>query len=110
MTGLSAVLAVWAARPSVATPEVVADFHASRAFGLLHLRELCASSSAELRLPAAALHSYLTDNIDFTLDEENRAGLNQYFAESASLNLTPTAKFVPGPSKIVLESVVAKLR
>src|SRR6202012_2229292 len=35
MTNLSAVLAVWAARPNVATPDVVADFPASPPSGLL---------------------------------------------------------------------------
>jgi predicted solute-binding protein len=106
MTGLSAVLAVWAARPSVATPDVVADFHASRAFGLLNLPELCDAASAELRLPAPALHSYLTQNIDFTLDPENISALSKYFAEAASLNLIPSAKPVllaPGPIPVVLE-------
>ncbi len=107
MTGLSAVLAVWAARPAVATPEVVADFHASRAFGLLNLSELCDEASAQLQLPAPALHSYLTTNIDFTLDPENIAALTKYFAEAAALNLTPAAKPVvlaPGPDRLVLEA------
>jgi chorismate dehydratase len=107
MTGLSAVLAVWAARPSAATPDVVADFHASRAFGLLNLPELCDAAAAQLQLPAPALHSYLTDNIDFTLDPENVAALTKYFAEAAALNLTPAAKPVllaPGPDRLVLES------
>jgi chorismate dehydratase len=111
MTGLSAVLAVWAARPAVATPEVVADFHASRAFGLLNLPELCDAASAQLRLPAAALHSYLNDNIDFTLDPENVAALTKYFAEAAALNLTPAAKPVllaPGPKQLILESALAR--
>ncbi len=113
MTNLSAVLAVWAARPNVATPDVVADFHASRAFGLLHLRELCDSSSAELRLPSSALHSYLSDNIDFTLDPENIAALTRFFVEASALDLTPPAKPVllaPGPTSVTLEPAVAKIR
>jgi chorismate dehydratase len=107
MTDLSAVLAVWAARADVASPEVVADFHASRAFGLLNLPELCDEAAAQLQIPAADLQSYLTDNIDFTLDEENRAGLSKYFAEAAALRLTPANKPVmlaPGPNRLVLES------
>jgi predicted solute-binding protein len=113
MTNLSAVLAVWAARPSVATPDVVADFHASRAFGLLHLHELCDASSAELRLPSSALHSYLTHNIDFTLDPENIAALTRFFVEASALNLTPPAKPVllaPGPKSVTLEPVLSKPR
>jgi predicted solute-binding protein len=106
MTGLSAVLAVWAARPSVATPEVVADFHASRAFGLLNLPELCDEAAAQLQLPAPALHSYLTDNIDFTLDTENVAALTRFFVEAHALDLTPASKPVllaPGPKPVILE-------
>jgi len=108
MTNLSAVLAVWAARPSVATPDVVADFHASRAFGLLHLPELCDASSAQLHLPSPALRSYLTDNIDFTLDPENIAALTRFFVEASALDLTPPAKPVllaPGPDRLVLEPI-----
>jgi chorismate dehydratase len=107
MTGLSAVLAVWAARPAVATSEVVADFHASRAFGLLNLPELCDDAATELQLPAAALQSYLTDNIDFTLDEENRSGLAKYFEEAAALQLIPAARPVllaPGPKSVEMEA------
>jgi predicted solute-binding protein len=106
LTGLSAVLAVWAARPSVATPDVVADFHASRAFGLLNLPELCDASSAQLHLPTTALHSYLSSNIDFTLDPENISALTRFFVEASALDLTPPAKPVllaPGPKSIVLE-------
>jgi chorismate dehydratase len=114
MTGLSAVLAVWAARPSVATPEVVADFHASRAFGLLNLPELCDEASAQLQLPSADLHSYLTDNIDFTLDTENVAALTRFFVEAHALDLTPASKPVllaPGPKSSVLEPApIASLR
>ena len=112
MTGLSAVLAVWAARPAVATPEVVADFHASRAFGLLNLPELCDEAAAQLQLPAAALQSYLTDNIDFTLDPENVAALTRFFVEAHALDLTPASKpalLAPGPRSIVLETASAGL-
>jgi chorismate dehydratase len=113
MTGLSAVLAVWAARPSVATPDVVADFHASRAFGLLNLPELCDEAAAQLQLPAADLHSYLTDNIDFTLDTENVAALTRFFVEAHALDLTPASKPVllaPGPKSVTLEHALAKPR
>src|SRR5581483_6504441 len=51
MTERAAVLAVWAARPEIATPELVADFSASLEFGLAHLGEICAEASKELQLP-----------------------------------------------------------
>ena len=96
MTGLPAVLAIWAARrsssgASLATPEVVADFVASRNLGLQHLKEIAASSASELSLPAPALEAYLTENIDYTLDAANLRGLTAYFTRAASLNLIPAA-------------------
>ena len=92
MTGLPAVLAVWAARKGVATPEVVADFLASRDFGMSRLGEISAEGARELGLAADKLESYLRDNIDFSLDEENRRGLELYFAHAAKLGLIPQAK------------------
>ena len=38
------------------------------------------------------LESYLRENIDFSLDEENRRGLELYFAHAARLGLIPQAK------------------
>lgn len=92
LTSLPAVLAVWAAHPAVATPERVADFQSSLAFGLQHLDQITAEGASELRLPQADLRHYLTENIDFTLDDENLQGLLRFFDLSSSLNLTASAK------------------
>jgi len=92
LTGLPAVLAVWAARRDVATPDVAADFLASRDFGLSCIPEICFDAARDLELPQRTLESYLRDNIDFTLDEENRRGLELYFAHAAKLGLIPQAK------------------
>jgi hypothetical protein len=77
----------------------------------LNLPELCDEAARELQLPASELQSYLTDNIDFTLDEENVAGLSKYFAEAAALNLIPAAKPVllaPGPKSLALEATAVE--
>jgi chorismate dehydratase len=92
MTGLPAVLAVWAAKRDVATSEVTTDFLASRDFGLSRIPEICFDASRELELPERTLESYLRHNIDFSLDEENRRGLELYFAHAAKLGLIPQAK------------------
>jgi chorismate dehydratase len=92
LTGLPAVLAFWAARRDVATSEVAADFLASRDFGLSRIPEICFDAARELELPQPALESYLRRNIDFSLDEENRRGLELYFAHAAKLGLIPQAK------------------
>ena len=82
-------MAVWAARPEVVTPEVLADFAASRDFGLTQIAAISLEAARELELPQQALESYLRHNIDFSLGEENRRGLERYFHEAAKLGLIP---------------------
>jgi len=89
LTERPAVLAVWAARPEIATPEVARDFRASLAFGLAHLPEICAEASRELQLPEKELALYLRTNIDYSLDAENLKGLDEYFSRAARLGLIP---------------------
>jgi chorismate dehydratase len=92
LTGLPAVLAVWAAKRDVASPEVNADFLASRDFGLSRIPKISFDASRELELPQRTLESYLSQNIDFSLDEENRRGLELYFIHAAKLGLIPQCK------------------
>jgi chorismate dehydratase len=92
LTELPAVLAVWAARRDVATPEVTADFLASRDFGLSHIPEISYDASLQSDLPAPAIETYLRGNIDFSLDSENRRGLDLYYRQAAILGLIPDAK------------------
>jgi chorismate dehydratase len=87
LTERPAVLALWAARPEIATPEVAADFTASLAYGLAHLPEICAEAARELQLPEKELSLYLRTNIDYSLDAENLKGLKEYFAQAARLGL-----------------------
>ncbi len=92
MTGLPAVLAVWAARPEIVSPELVCDFQASRDLGVAQIPAIADEAAAELGLPAAALARYLAENINFSLDEENLTGLARYFVEAAKLKLIDASK------------------
>ena len=92
MTGRPCVLAIWVARREAATPEVVADFLASKEYGMAHIAEIAEGAALKLDLPARALARYLRENIDFSLDEENRAGLELYFRYCAEAGLIPRAK------------------
>ena len=94
MTGLPCVLAIWVARRGVVTPEVLADFAASKEYGMARIAEIAEGAEAKLKMPADALESYLRNNIDFSLDEENLQGLELYFRKCAELGLIPTAKAV----------------
>lgn len=89
MTGKPCVLAIWAARRDVVTPEIAADFLASKQYGLERIREIAEAASVKLDLPPRALERYLTDNINFDLDEENLAGLRLYFEKAAAAGLIP---------------------
>ncbi len=92
MTGKPCVLAIWVARRDVVTPELVADFLASKAYGLARISEIAEGASLKLDLPAPALEKYLRDNIDYSLDQENRAGLELYFRLCAEAGLLPRAR------------------
>ena len=92
MSGLPAVLAIWVARRGTITPEMVADFQASREYGLAHIGEIAEGAALKLDLPPRELERYLTENIDFSLDDENLAGLERYYEECAAAGLIPRAR------------------
>lgn len=89
MTGLPAVLAVWAARREAVTPQLVQDFQDSLAFGLQHVDAIASEAAAEMQLPANDLRRYLMENIDYHLDAENLQGLMRYYQLAAELGLIP---------------------
>jgi chorismate dehydratase len=92
MTGLPSVLAIWVARRGVLTPEIAADFQASRDYGLSHISDIAEGAALKLELPPRELERYLTENIDFSLDEENLAGLWRYYEECERAGLIPRAR------------------
>jgi chorismate dehydratase len=92
MTGKPCVLAIWAGRKAVVTPEVVADFQFSKEYGISRVREIAEAASVKLDLPVRELERYLTDNVRFNLDDEYQAGLNLYFEKAAELGLIPRNK------------------
>jgi chorismate dehydratase len=92
MTGLPAVLAIWVARRGVITPEIASDFQASREYGLAHMGEIAEGAALKLELPPRELERYITENIDYSLDEENLAGLRRYYEECARAGLIPRVR------------------
>src|SRR5215469_9480797 len=94
MTGLPSVLAIWVARRGVLTAEVAADFRASRDYGLSRVGEIAEGAALKLELPPRELERYLTENIDFSLDQENLTGLRRYYEECERAGLIPHAREV----------------
>jgi predicted solute-binding protein len=91
-TGRPAVLAIWAGRRDAITPGVVADFQASKAYGLEHVRDISEGAALKLDLPACPLEQYLRQNIQFDLDEEKLAGLRLFYEMAAEDGLIPAAR------------------
>lgn len=92
LTGKPCVLAIWTARRGAMTSEILADFEASKKFGLERLREIAEGASLKLTLSASALERYLTENIHFDLEEEYLAGLRLYYEKAAAAGLIPRAR------------------
>jgi chorismate dehydratase len=92
MTGQPCVLAIWAGRREAVTPEVAADFLASKQYGMEHIEDIADAASIKLELPAKALEVYLTENIDYSLDEENLRGLKSYYERCAAAGLISRAR------------------
>ncbi|MGA8074275.1 MAG: menaquinone biosynthesis protein [Candidatus Acidiferrales bacterium] len=92
LTGKPCVLAIWAGRREAITPEVIADFQASKEYGLAHISDIADGAEEELDLPEKDLEKYLTDNIDFSLDTANLEGLELYYQKAAALGLIPQAR------------------
>ena len=69
-------------------------FAASKAYGVANIAEISAAAAEAEGWPAGELLTYLRENIDFTLDAENLAGLELYYCLAAKLGLIPQAKSV----------------
>ncbi|MFZ0744882.1 MAG: menaquinone biosynthesis protein [Terracidiphilus sp.] len=90
LTGLSFVSAVWAAAPgSLLDDGIESDFIGSRDHGLRNIEALVAEWSRKLPLPAATIHSYLTTNIHYILDEECIEGMKGFFRMAAESGVLP---------------------
>lgn len=89
MTGKPCVLAIWAARRDALTPEAIADFQASKRYGLERIAEIAEAAAVKLDLPPRALARYLRENIHFDLSGDYLDGLELFFDKAASAGLIP---------------------
>lgn len=94
LTGLPFVFAVWAVREDVCEQNLTLarDFLAAKQEGLQMLEVIAAQYAVELELPEDDLLSYLRDNVNYDLDEENIAGMQCYFQLSKELGLITEAQ------------------
>jgi len=89
MTGAPFVFAVWAVREDSCeramglarglAPGLAEDFIAAKHEGVGNIEGIAARYSTELELPRSELLEYLSQNVNYDLDEENIAGMRLFF-------------------------------
>ena len=91
-TGLPFVFALWVGHAEVRLSRYRPDFEASRNYGLAHVDDIAAEYGPKLHMDPAAVKTYLTQNIDYSLDEENRKGLRLFFKLAREAGIIPVEK------------------
>ncbi len=91
-TGLPFVFAVWAGHENANLSRFRKDFEQSRDYGLAHVDDIAAEYAPKLKISPEAVKVYLTENIDYSLDEENRKGLREFFRLARETGIVPVEK------------------
>jgi chorismate dehydratase len=91
-TGMPFVFAFWAVRKDSKNWKGAVDFPAAKREGLAHTQELATQYGESLGLPREELITYMTENINYDLDEESLRGLNLYYRLAAECQLIETVK------------------
>lgn len=91
-TGLPFVFALWMGKPGAGLSQYVPDFQRSLDFGLHHIDDIAAEYAPRLHLTPHAIQVYLTQNIDYSLDEENLKGLKLFYQLAHELGMTSGEK------------------
>jgi chorismate dehydratase len=91
-TGLPFVFALWAGHEDGKLARFRRDFEQSRDFGLAHLDDIAREYAPKLGLPEEGIKVYLTENIDYSLDEENRKGLRLFYKLARETGIIPVER------------------
>jgi chorismate dehydratase len=91
-TGLPFVFAFWAGREDKNLSKWRRGFEESRDFGLAHIDDIAAEYALKLNMEPTEVKVYLTENIDYSLDEENCKGLRLFFKLAREAGIIPVEK------------------
>jgi len=91
-TGLPFVFAFWAGHEDGKLDKYHKDFEDSRAFGLAHVDDIAAEYAPKLNMKPPGVKHYLTQNIDYSLDEDNRKGLRLFYKLAREAGIIPVEK------------------
>ncbi len=98
MTGLPFVFAVWAGRHGVLDIDDLQAIISSKILGQDNIDSVCREAATEYHADFNLVKSYLTDNIQFDLGEEEIAGMRHFFELAyyhGSLEYLPSLNFFP---------------
>jgi chorismate dehydratase len=94
-TGRPFVFAFWAMRKAALAGgqelSIARVFQQSRDNGLKHIPEIASAWAPKLALSAGLITEYLTENVDYFLDQENLEGLRLFFRYGAEIGIFPRA-------------------
>jgi len=95
LTGHPFVFAFWAVRASALSEselDLTKIFQQSRDHGLAHVDALARTWAPRVGISEQAVRTYLTESIDYSLDEENLAGLELFFKHAVECGVLPGLK------------------
>ena len=91
-TGLPFVFAAWCGREGSLSESQEAILLAAKELGVARRREYADAHARETGLAAESMRAYLETAIRFDLGEEERAGLQRFYDEAASIGLLPKTR------------------
>ena len=91
-TGLPFVFALWVGHEDARPARFRKDFEDSRAYGLAHIDDIAAEYAPKVNMRPAGVKVYLTQNIDYSLDDENRKGLRLFYKLAREAGIIPVEK------------------
>ena len=89
LTGLPFVYAMWSGRDGACAPAHVAELNAARARGIAAIPSIAAAEALGDRTRQAQVVEYLSDNLQYGLDEPEIAGLRRFHELAAGQGLVP---------------------
>ena len=91
-TGLPFVFALWVGREDAKPSRYRKDFEGSRDYGLAHLDNIAQEYALPLKMHPEGVKVYLSQNMDYSLDEDNRKGLRLFYKLAREAGIIPVEK------------------
>ncbi len=91
-TGLPFVFALWVGHEDGKLSKFRKDFEDSRDYGLAHVDQIAVEYAPKLGMKGPGVKLYLTENINYSLDEENRRGLRLFYKLARESGIIPIEK------------------